>query len=222
MRDESRIEAKVNKGVRQGCSLSPAFFNMYLEEAMREAQEVRLNEIKINGKEINTLRFAHLIAMIAENQEDLQRSLNILDEVLQRCNMNINKTKTKIVVCGREKQNTKVTLKGQKLEQVDSFTYLGSTITWHRRSTAEIKRRIAQAKRSFTMKRQLLCSKKIELPTRKQYVKTFIRSVALYGSEAWTIGKLGQKRLEAFETWSWRRLLKIKWMDKIRNEEVCR
>jgi hypothetical protein len=46
--------------------------------------------------------------------------------------------------------------------------------------------------------------------------------VALYGSEAWTIGKVDQKRLEAFETWCWRRLLKIKWTDEIRNEEVYR
>jgi hypothetical protein len=53
-------------------------------------------------------------------------------------------------------------------------------------------------------------------------VKTFLWSVALYGSEAWTIGKVDQKRLEAFERWCWRRLLKIKWTDKIRNEEVYR
>jgi hypothetical protein len=72
------------------------------------------------------------------------------------------------------------------------------------------------------MKRQLLCSKKIELHTRKQYVKNFVWSVALYGSEAWTIGKIDQKRLEAFETWCWRRMLKIKWTDKMRNEEVYR
>jgi hypothetical protein len=46
--------------------------------------------------------------------------------------------------------------------------------------------------------------------------------VALYGSEAWTIGKVDQKRLEAFETWCYRSMLKIKWMDKIRSEEVYR
>jgi hypothetical protein len=82
-----------------------------------------------------------------------------------------------------------------------------------------IKRRIAQTKRAFTLKRQLLCSKKIELQTRKQYVKTLL-IVALYESEVWTIRKVDQKRLEAFETWCWRRMLKIKWTDKIWNEEV--
>jgi hypothetical protein len=113
-------------------------------------------------------------------------------------------------------------MKGQKIEQVDSFTYLGSTITWDGRSAADIKQRITQAKRAFTRKRQLLCSKMIELQPRKQYIKTFAWSKALYGSEAWTTGKIDQKRLEAFETWCWRRMLKIKWMDKIRNDEVYR
>jgi hypothetical protein len=65
MRDGSRIEAKINQGVRQGCNLLPALFTMYLEEVIREAQNVRLNGIKINGEEINMLRFADDIAMIA-------------------------------------------------------------------------------------------------------------------------------------------------------------
>jgi hypothetical protein len=59
--------------------------------------------------------------------------------------MNIKKMKTKILVSGREKQNTVVTLKGQKLEQVDSFSSLRSTITLDGRSSADIKGRIAQA-----------------------------------------------------------------------------
>jgi hypothetical protein len=89
-------------------------------------------------------------------------------QVFQRYNMNINKTKTNILVSGREKWNAVVTLKGQKLDQVDSFSYLGSTITREGRSTVDIKRRIAQAKRArFTMKRQLLCFEKIELQMRK-------------------------------------------------------
>jgi hypothetical protein len=168
---------------------------VYLEEAIREAQYVGLNGIKIIGEEIIMLGFADDIAMIAENQEDLQRSLIVLNEVLQRYNMNINKTKTKSVVCGRQKRNTRITLKEQKLCQVDSFTIFGSTITWDGSGTADIKRRIAQAKRAFTIKRLLLCSKKIELQMRKEYVKTFVWSVALDGSEAWTIGKIDQKRL---------------------------
>jgi hypothetical protein len=56
MRDGSHIEAKINKGVRQGCNLSPALFNIYMEGAMREAQDIGINGIKINGDKHAMLR----------------------------------------------------------------------------------------------------------------------------------------------------------------------
>jgi hypothetical protein len=113
--------------------------------------------------------------------------------------------------------------KGKKIYHTTPYelSYVTSPDSiWHERaycqsknhqpsSIKDIKRRIGQAKRAFKMKRQLLCSKKIELQTRKQCVKTFVWSEALYGSEAWTIGKIDQKRLEVFKTWCWRRMLKI-------------
>jgi hypothetical protein len=220
--DGRNMEAKINKGVRQGCNLSPALFNMYMEEAIKEIEEQGIKGIKVNGEEINMIRFADDIAIVAENEGDLQNSLNTIEKVFQEYNMKVNKKKTKILVCGREKVVADVRLKGERLEQVESFTYLGSTMTWDGRSTTDIKRRIAQAKTAFMAKRPLLCSKSIRLETRKQYAKTFVWAVALYGSEAWTIGKTDQKRIEAFETWCWRRMLKIKWTDRVRNEEVYR
>jgi hypothetical protein len=69
-------------------------------------------------------------------------------------------------VCGIEKRVVDIHLKGERLEQVESFTYLGSTITWDGRSTSDIKRRIAQAKTAIMAKRPLLCSKSIRLGTR--------------------------------------------------------
>jgi hypothetical protein len=136
--------------------------------------------------------------------------------------MNINKTKCKILVCGKEKRNAVVPLKVQKFTffPSKSFTYVEIAVTWDVKSTADIKQRIAQAKRAFAIKSQLLFSKKIGLQTRKQCVKTFSWSGALDVSESWTIGKVDQKRLEAFETLCWRRMLRMKWTDKIRNEGI--
>ena len=53
---------------------------------------------------------------------------------------------------------------------------------------------------------------------RKKLIKTCVWSVALYGAETWTLGRDEEKSLEAFETWCWRRMLKISWIDKIRND----
>jgi threonine dehydratase len=110
----------------------------------------------VNGEEINMQRFADDIAIVAGSEADLQNSLNTIEKVFQECNMKINKKKTKVIVCGREKTVANVHLKGERLEQVESFIYLGSTITWDGRSTSDIERRTAQAKTVFMAIRPLL------------------------------------------------------------------
>jgi hypothetical protein len=78
--------------------------------------------------------------------------------VFQEYIMKINEKETKVLVCGIEKTVADVRLKGERLEQVESFTYLGSTITWDGRSMSDVKRRIAQPKTAFMAKSLLLCS----------------------------------------------------------------
>jgi hypothetical protein len=58
------------------------------------------------------------------------------------------------------------------------------------------------------------------LNLRKKLVNCYIWSIALYGAETWTLGKVDQKYLESFDTWCWRRMEKISWTDRVRNEEV--
>jgi hypothetical protein len=86
------------------------------------------------------------------------------------------------------------------------------------RCTREIKSRIAVAKVAFNKKKTLFTSK-LDLNLRKKLVKCYISSKALYGAETWTLRKVGQKYLESFEMWCWRRV-EISWTDRVRNEEV--
>ena len=65
-----------------------------------------------------------------------------------------------------------------------------------------------------------LLSSQIDIDTRKRLLKAYVWSVALYGCEAWTLGKPEMKRIEAFEMWCYRRMKKIKWIDKITNKRV--
>ena len=80
---------------------------------------------------------------------------------------------------------------------------------------------MAQAKKAFLQKRNLLTSN-IDLGIRKSFLKAFVWSVALYGSETWTIGAAEKRRIEAFEMWCYRRMMKIRWVDRVTNEEVLR
>jgi hypothetical protein len=92
-------------------------------------------------------------------------------------------------------------------------------ITNDARCTREIKYRIATAKAAFNNKKTLLASK-LDLNLSKKLVKCYIWSVALCGAQTWTLGKVDQKYLESFDMWCWRRMEKISWTDRVRNEEV--
>jgi len=72
----------------------------------------------------------------------------------------------------------------------------------------------------FYNKKQLLCSNNHSLEMKKKLIKSCIWSVALYGSETWTLGKNEERIINAFETWCWRRMLKIKWTARIMNNEI--
>ena len=87
------------------------------------------------------------------------------------------------------------------------------------RCICEIKSRIAMAKAAFNKKRALFTSM-LDLKLRKKLVKCYIWSIALYGAEIWKLRAVDQKRLECFEMWCWRRMEKISWTERVRNEEV--
>ena len=79
---------------------------------------------------------------------------------------------------------------------------------------------IQEAKVMFNNKKQLLCSKNLSLEIKKKLIKSCIWSVVLYASETWTQGKNEERVINAFETWCWRRMLNIKWTDRITNGAV--
>ena len=72
----------------------------------------------------------------------------------------------------------------------------------------------------FNSKQNLLCSSSISVENRKMLLKIYVWSIAMYGCETWTIGEVERKRLEAFEMSCYKRMMNIKWMDRITNEEV--
>ena len=222
--DNCEEEAKIRKGVRQGCSLSPIIFNMYIEEAMNKVKEGSCNEgIKIHGERIIMLRFADDIVLLAENEKSLQETLCKMEEILIKYKMKINSKKTKVMKCHKTNMRNSMNIKlgADRLEECNEFCYLGSIITNDNRSKRDVKSRIAQAKKAFAEKRQLLTSS-ISLETRKKFLNTYIWSVALNGCETWTLGADDKRRIEAFEMWCYRRMMKISWVDKITNEEVLK
>jgi len=112
-----------------------------------------------------------------------------------------------------------VWLRNTELEQVQEFCYLGSLLTEDARCDKEVTKRIVMAKAAF-MRRGELLRGNISRDSKKRMVKTLVWSVALYGSETWTLRKEDIKRIQAFEMWIWRKMEKSSWTAHVSNEEV--
>jgi len=133
--------------------------------------------------------------------------------------MEMNVEKTKVMRISRQPFPVKIMIDQKRLENMESFKYLGSILTNDGRCTCEIKCRIPMAKAAFNKKRTVLTST-LDLELRKKLVKCYIWRIALYCAETWTLRAVDQKHLGRFEIWCWRRMEKISWTHHVRNEEV--
>jgi hypothetical protein len=175
-------------------------------------------DFKIGGQIIHTVKYADDLVLLAKEEKVLLNMTDKLIEIGGCYEMETNVEKTKVMRISRQPFPVKIMV-DQKLENVESFKYLGSILTNDGRCTCEIKCRIAMAKAAFNKKIALFTST-LDLELRKKLVKCYIWSKALYGAETWTLRAVDQKHLESFEMWCWRRIQKISWTDHARNEEV--
>ena len=218
--DEISDFTNIKRGVRQGCVLSPYLFNIYTELIFRETDDMK--GINIQGKNINNLRYADDTVLLTENEENL---INILQRVKEESaekglHMNAKKTKT-MFISRKETQRLSIQLEGEELEQVKEYKYLGQMVNEKGRCEEEIRSRIFKARTAFLKINNIVTSKKLPTTLRLRLTKCFVLSVLLYGCETWTINKTIEKKLEAFEMWTFRRIGKIKWTEKMTNSEVC-
>lgn len=214
---------KINRGVRQGCILSPLLFNLYSDIIFKKALEETDIGIKINGLPINNLRYADDTLVMAENIEDLQKLLTMVNRASEEMGLNINVSKTKFMIFSRSShENVQLELNLKPIERVRKFKYLGSYITEDLNPDTEIKCRIEAARTAFFAMKSLFCNKFLDISLRQRMVKCYIWSVLLYGVESWTLKISALNRIEGFEMWTLRRMLRISWTTRTTNEEVLR
>ena len=111
---------------------------------------------------------------------------------------------------------------GQTMETVKDFILGGSEITADSNSSHEIKRRLLLGRKVMTSLDIILKSKDITLPAKVCLVKAMVSPVVMYGCEIWTVKKSEHQRIDAFELWCWRRLLRGPWTTRRSNQSILK
>ncbi|VEN52923.1 unnamed protein product [Callosobruchus maculatus] len=190
-------QTATRKGLHQGCVLSPMLFNIYSEFVMRQILDNCNGGVTIGGSKISNLRFADGTALITASQEELVALLNILEQ--------------QHIVQHREHDNHREIKSIGRCEVVQSFVYLGSLIDNSGSCENEIRRRIQQARVAMTKLTKIWRDHNITKATKMSLVQSLVFSIFLYASETFTVKKANRARIrvDAFEMWTWRRMLRV-------------
>ena len=173
--------------------------------------------IKIAGRNINNLRYADDTALMAESEEELKSLLMKVKEESEKAGLKLNIQKRKIMASG---PITSWEIDAETVDTVADFIFLGPKITADGDCSHEIKRRLLLGRKVMTNLDSTLKSRDITLPTKVHLVKAMVFPVVMYG--CWAIKKAECRRIDAFELWCWRRLLRVPWTARRSNSSILK
>ena len=211
---------QIGKGVHQGSILSPYLFNLYAENIMRNTGLDKAQAgIKFSGRNVNNLRYADDTTLMAEIKEELKSLLMKMKEESKKFGFKLDIQKTKIMVSG---PITSWQIDGKTMETVTDFIFLGFKITADGDCSHKIKRHLLLGRKVMINLDSILKSRGITLPTKVHLVKAMVFPVVMYRCESWTIKKDEHQRIDAFELWCWRRLLRVLWTARRSNQSILK
>ena len=175
--------------------------------------------IKIARRNISHLRYAGYTTLMTESEEELKSLLMKVKEESEKVGLKLNIQKMKIIASG---PITSWEINEETVETVSDFIYLGSKITADGDCSHEIKSCLLLGRKVMTNLDGILKSRDITLPTKARLVKAIVFPVVMYGCESWTVKKTECQRIDAFELWCWRRLLRVPWTAKRSNQSILK
>src|SRR5574341_772508 len=156
---------------------------------------------------------------MAESEEELKSLLMKVKVESEKVGLKLNIQKTKITASG---PITSCEIDGETVETVSDFILGGSKITTDGDCSHEIKRRLLLGRKVMTNLDSIFKSRDITSPTKVHLVKAIVFPVVMYGCESWTVKKAECQRIDAFELWCWRRLLRVPWTARRSNQSILR
>ena len=198
------------------------FFLIVIDWIMRETTKDRKRGLQWSMMEqLEDIDYADDIALISQRHIDMKEKLLKLDEEARKTGLKINVKKTKSLRLNHTIEAT-FTIRQDNIEEVQDFSYLGSTVSTEGGTDQDIRIRIGKAAGVFNTLRPIWQSTKLSLNTKLRIYNSNVKSVLLYGCETWRVLKSSMAKIQVFVNRCLRRILGVRWYDKLRNEELWR
>ena len=233
---------EIKSGVKQGCVLAPTLFGIFFSMLLKRAFGSSSLGIKLHTRTdgnlfnlarlrskrklktftVRDLLFADDAALVAHSAQDLQTLLSQFSSACSDFGLTISLKKTKVLSQGTDIPPS-IKIDGKDIENVKNFVYLGSSVASNASLDTEINCRIGKASGTFArLTARVWDNPKLSIRTKSNVYCACVCSTLLYGSETWTLSSLQEKKINTFHLRCLRRILKIRWQQKITNEEVLR
>lgn len=209
-----------NKGLKQGCCLSPTLFKIFLEKALSKwKQKCKGMGIPLNENILYTLSFADDQIVLAQDMEDLEYMTRKLVEEYEGWGLEVNMSKTEYMCIGGTQQD--MTLEdGRTLKSCSKYKYLGLSMTNDGTLDEAIKERNVHGRKAIRMLNTVLWDQNISKENKHRIYNAIVKSIVTYGSEVWQLKEKSIKTLEATEMDYWRRAAGKSRLEKVRNERI--
>ena len=173
--------------------------------------------IKIARRNITNLRYADDTTLMTGSEEELKSLLMKVKGESEKVGLKLNIQKTKIMASG---PITSWQIDGETVEAVSGSIFWGSKITADGDCSHEIKRCLLLGRKVMINLDSILKSRDITLPTKVHLLKAMVFPVVMYGCESWTVKKAKRRKIDGFELWCWRRLLRVPWTARRSNQSI--
>ena len=222
---------EVGVGLRQGCVMSPWLFNLFMDAAMREVR-VNAGEIGVTLRDVGRdvewkvdwLMFADDTVLVGDSEEKLERLVQEFGRVCQRRKLSVNVNKSKVMKIGKNDEDNEmnISLENRRMEEVESYRYLGVDITSDGGMDEEVNHRITDAKKTWGALKVLWSKRHISREAKVGMYEGIIEPSLLYGCEVWSLKLRERKRMEAVEMNCLRNICGIRRIDRVSNAEIRR
>ncbi|XP_072016915.1 uncharacterized protein [Amphiura filiformis] len=215
--DDVSKKVRIERGVRQGDTLSPKIFTAALEEVLKKSNLERKG-ISIDGEILTDLRFADDVALTTTSVKDMEDQLNSLCKESIHVGLQMHKGKTQFMTNFETKET--ITIANHQIKKVHNYKYLGQTLRMDTNTAEEILIRVKAGWRCFGMHKELLTDKNIPLSLRRRVYDQCVLITMTYGAETWSTTKEMEQKLVTAQRAMERKMLHLSLRERVRHTEI--